>query len=171
LLKIKRFSLLKLRIIARIFVSFTAVTILCWTALAQSEATTDNDTIEKKLAICFVTKDDQQRLRCYDTSIKQEFDKYKNQQDVIRQEWQGSGLQTTRPFHMPGSWEFQWESAGFFQVMLYHRGESAGEAFPTVIANQLKAGSGKSYVDSGGDYYLVINAMESWSAKAVLVNQ
>jgi hypothetical protein len=76
------------------------------------------------------------------------------------------------PFHMPGSWEFQWDSKGqFFQVMLYHRGESSGQAMPNILANQISGGPGSSYGDSGGDFYLVINAMGPWSAKAVLVNQ
>lgn len=71
--------------------------------------------LEDKISACFHMKDNQKRLACYDTSIQSEVDKYKTHQDVLRQEWQGNGLQTTRPFNMPGSWEFQWDSKGFFR--------------------------------------------------------
>lgn len=57
-----------------------------------------------------------------------------------------------------------------FQVMLYHKGDATGEAMPNIIANQTNAGRGNSYVDKGGDYYLVVNALGPWKAKAVLIN-
>lgn len=148
--------------------------VVCCAGVAYS-ATTASSTdmpLENKISICYRTKDDQQRLKCYDSAIQAEVDKYKNNQDVVREEWRGNGLLTTRPFHMPGSWELQWESKGqFFQVMLYPKGESSEQTMPKILANQASSGPGSSYVDSGGDYYLVVNAMGPWSARAVLVSQ
>jgi hypothetical protein len=147
---------------------------VCWTgsAYSASDAPSADMPLENKISICYRTKDDQQRLKCYDTVIQADVDKYNKNQDVLREEWHGNGLLTTRPFHMSGSWEFQWDSKGqIFQVMLYHKGESSGQAMPNLLANQTSGGPGSSYVDSGGDFYLVVNAMGPWSAKAVLVNQ
>jgi hypothetical protein len=139
-------------------------------AYSEDTSPTGDAPLEGKISACFHLKDNQKRLDCYDTSIQHEVDKYKAHQDVVRQEWQGNGLQTTRPFNMPGSWEFQWDSKGFFQVMLYHKGESSGETMPNIIANQTNSGRGNSYVDKGGDYYLVVNALGPWKARAVLIS-
>jgi hypothetical protein len=149
-----------------------AIALSVFIILSATAALADDVPVEQKLADCYRTKDDNTRLRCYDGTIKAEVDKYKASQDVVRQEWNGNGLMTTRPFHMPGSWEFQFTAKGdFFQAMLYHKGDTEGQTMPQIVANQANSGPGSSYVDAPGDYYIVINAMGSWTAKAVLINK
>ena len=74
---------------------------VCWTGSAYSASAKPSADmpLENKISICYRTKDDQQRLKCYDAAIQAEVDKYKSSQDVLREEWHGNGLLTTRPFH------------------------------------------------------------------------
>lgn len=131
-----------------------------------------DEPLENKIVGCFNTKNDQERLNCYDAAIQTEVQKYQLKQDVTRQEWSGNGMTTTRPFTMRGPWEFQWDAqGGLFQVMMYHKGEGQQEAMPQIIANQMGHGAGHAYVDTPGDYYLVVNAIGPWTAKAVAITQ
>lgn len=76
--------------------------------------------------------------------------------------WTGSGMQTTRPFHMPGPWEIQWgfpdAKSGLFQVFVHQPGQE--DDFPSSIAaNQMDGSAGSTYREQGGDYFLTINAV------------
>ena len=76
----------------------------------------------------------------------------------------GNGARSTQPFAVPNGWEVQWNSQGdIFQVYLY---TSQGELV-NVVANQDKAGQGSSYIAKGGNYYLQVNALGSWTITVV----
>jgi hypothetical protein len=79
--------------------------------------------------------------------------------------WTGVSMMTTRPFHVDGSWELQWSvSTGHFSVWVV---KDAGER--KLVASQTESGSSSSYVSTGGDYYLEVEAEGPWTIKAVSV--
>ena len=78
--------------------------------------------------------------------------------------FEGSGMQTTRPFEVDDKWEIQWDASGMiFQVFLY---DSSG-SLQGIVANQQGAGTGSSFQPTGGEYYLEINAMGNWEIEIV----
>jgi hypothetical protein len=116
------------------------------------------------LSSCRAIKGAPARLNCYDAiRITPPAEKSPSPEKAIAQ-WSGNGMTTTRPFHVDGPWELQWSASGFFQAFLKRAGGD-----DEIVANQVEAGSGSSYVADGGDYSLTVNAMERWTAKAVAV--
>lgn len=85
--------------------------------------------------------------------------------------WSGSGNQTTRPFHMDGGWEVQWNITKppmLFQIMVHDKQDPDG--MPNVAANQNDSSPGSAYQPKGGDYYLTFNTFGgAWSACVVPV--
>ncbi len=82
--------------------------------------------------------------------------------------WSGFGGMRTRPFHVDGPWELQWNSAkGYFAVTL-HRLSGDGPK-DDLLANGMEGGSSSSYQPNDGDFYLEIEALQPWSARVVSV--
>jgi hypothetical protein len=124
------------------------------------------------LSECVRIDNAEQRLACYDRVARRDAAQPNTPAAAsgIEAQWSGNGLTTTRPFRVSGPWELQWDSAGnFFQVFLYRAGEVHGQAIPNIVANQPGSGSGSSYVPQSGEFYLVVNAIGRWSARAVRV--
>jgi hypothetical protein len=96
--------------------------------------------------------------------------------EPIIAEWTGEGRTTTRPFHVDGPWELQWTltdipsmpGTAIFHTYLQKAGGAAGDF--SVIGNSNMPGTGSSYVDKGGDYYLQVNAIGRWHIQVVLVH-
>lgn len=90
--------------------------------------------------------------------------------DVI-QKWNGSGMMTTRPFHVDGPWEIQWAFSTkptLFQILVYPVGS---DNMPEVAANQLDDTPNSAYQPSGGNYYLKVNSFGgNWIACAVSIS-
>ena len=85
-------------------------------------------------------------------------------QDVVVQTFSGSGGLNTRPFTVKDGWEIQWDAKGdIFQLYLY----TSGGDMEGVPANQQGSGKGASYQAKGGNYYLQVNALESWTIKII----
>jgi hypothetical protein len=85
-------------------------------------------------------------------------------QDVVVQTFSGSGGLNTRPFTVKDGWEIQWDAKGeIFQLYLNN---SAGD-MEGVPANQQGAGKGASYQAKGGNYYLQVNALGTWTIKII----
>ena len=83
-------------------------------------------------------------------------------------QWSGVGMQATRPFHLDGPGELQWQMSGdLFQAMMYKIGN---DKMPDIVANQIEAGLGTYYIPNGGDYYIKFNAMGKWSARVVALS-
>jgi hypothetical protein len=82
--------------------------------------------------------------------------------EPIIAEWGGSGMMTTRPFHVDGPWELQWQSNGLFVVKLFD-----GNGNYDLIASESEPGTSRSYVPNGGNYYIKITASGGWKMKAV----
>ena len=83
-------------------------------------------------------------------------------------ELSGSGTRNTRPFQPQGPWEVKWNAKGeIFQVFVY----TASGDLVGVAANQQGAGTGASYQPIGGNYYIQINALGSWSIEIVAVSE
>lgn len=85
-------------------------------------------------------------------------------QDVVVEEWSGSGAMTTRPFTVGDGWEIQWTFSGdIFQIYLYdEQGNLEG-----VPANGQDGGEGSAYRPTGGTYYMEMNAIGSWTTRVV----
>lgn len=85
-------------------------------------------------------------------------------QDSVVQTFSGSGGRNTRPFEVKDGWEIQWDAkGGLFQLFLY----TASGDVEGVPANQQGPGVGASYQAKGGQYYLQVNAIGSWTTKIV----
>ena len=80
--------------------------------------------------------------------------------------WSGSGMMTTRPFHVPGPWELRWHSApGFFSANLH----TIGVEHTDMLALQGKSGDSSAYRPEGGTFYLDFSASADWSAEVVVL--
>ena len=80
--------------------------------------------------------------------------------------WSGSSDMQTRPFHVDGPWELQWNtSEGYFSATLHRT--SGAESREALLANGTEAGSSSSYQPTGGDFYLGFQAGQPWSARVV----
>ena len=74
----------------------------------------------------------------------------------------------TRPFHIDGPWELQWNTAkGYFSAKL-HRTSGSGPKIE-LLANGMEPGSSSSYQPTGGDFYIEFGGMQPWSARVVSV--
>jgi hypothetical protein len=84
--------------------------------------------------------------------------------EVSLHTFQGRGRKKTRPFAMPGGWEFRWKAKG---LVFMARLDSKDGDMVDVLANQDGGGDGASYVAQGGEFTLDINAMGSWTVELV----
>ena len=119
-----------------------------------------------QISACRGLHDDQARLRCYDRLAPSGGTALSNEENALFR-WSGTGMTTTRPFHVGTSWELQWDSSGLIQIYLYR----AGNDMPDIVANQPSAGKGSSYQPEPGDYYMKVNALGAWKARVVAVTQ
>lgn len=93
----------------------------------------------------------EQRLRCQG-------------QEAVLQTFKGKGQHTVRPFKVADKWEIKWDAKGdIFQVMLY----AADGEMLDIVANQQGSGTGSAFRPKGGEYYLTMNAMGSWTVEIV----
>ncbi len=125
------------------------------------------------IAVCHPIKEGAARLKCYDSisianlpqdGVSSSIPVAANDKVIAR--WSGSGDMTTRPFHVDGPWELQWDTAkGYFSATLHRK---TGQEIAT-LANGMEAGSSSSYQPSGGDFYIEFGGMQTWNAKVVAV--
>jgi hypothetical protein len=125
------------------------------------------------LSACRAITDAAARLSCYDALPVPSSDVKTKPAGAIGDDviatWTGTGTQTTRPFHADGSWEFQWKAGeGLFSAELHSA--RTGD-YVKLLANQTGAGPGSAYVPTGGDFYVEVTALGSWSAKVVRLPQ
>jgi hypothetical protein len=83
----------------------------------------------------------------------------------------GTGMQTTRPFHMAGPWEVQWTLTGKIELFQLTALEQRNPDAPNFLASQVGNSPGSSYSPKGGDYFLQVNALGEgrWSLCIVSV--
>ena len=128
----------------------------------------DAQTIASRMSDCAGRKDEKERLACYDRVSAGTQPAPVTSLDT----WSGNGLKTTRPFSMDGPWEFSWDTkGGLFQAMMFEKGQLPGTHMPQMLANQTAAGRGASYVPAGGSFYIIMNAIGPWTAKAAKVDE
>jgi hypothetical protein len=120
---------------------------------------------------CRTIKDTAARLHCYDRHAAGDPAALPKADGMpALATWRGRGSLRTRPFHVEGPWELQWASAkGLFAVTL-HRMSGEGPK-STVLANGIDGARGSAFLPSGGDFYVQVEAMQAWSAKAVPVDE
>ncbi len=127
------------------------------------------------LAKCHAVKDGAVRLRCYDAlpALPSAVGAVtapaaSDSKDKFVAKWSGSSEMRTRPFHVDGPWELQWNTArGYFSITL-HRLSGRGP-MQDLLANGIADGSSSSYQPSGGDFYIEFEAMQAWSARVVSI--
>ena len=127
------------------------------------------------IAACHVIKDAVSRLKCFDSiplpNLSSESVNGPVQtsiDDKVIVKWSGSGQMNTRPFHVDGPWELQWNTAkGYFSAQL-HRISGSGPKL-ALLANGMEPGSSSSYQPTGGDFYIEFGGMQPWSARVVSV--
>lgn len=84
--------------------------------------------------------------------------------EAVVKTFKGKGQQTVRPFTVADKWEIRWDANGaIFQAMLHN----ADGDLVDIVANQQGKGTGSAYRPKGGEYYLQMNAMGSWTVEIV----
>jgi hypothetical protein len=126
------------------------------------------------MSVCRAIKDPANRLKCYDnlpsasvppSGASAPIQAAANVEKVVTK-WSGSSNMQTRPFHVDGPWELQWNTAkGYFSATL-HRTSGHGPT-AVLLANGTESGSSSSYQPVGGDFYVEFGAMQPWSARVV----
>lgn len=141
-------------------------------SIAQERPRQQSNSQQNALAECARIDESERRLACYDRIARRDTSINQSQQLPmgVEAQWSGNGLTTTRPFRMTGPWEIQWESQrDGIQIYLYRPGGPTGQTMLGVLANQSGPGRGSAYVPNGGEFFLNINAIGRWSARAVRV--
>jgi hypothetical protein len=77
--------------------------------------------------------------------------------------WEGKGIKDTETFTVPRNWRIRWESRDDNSVFQIYAYRDRDDAFPSVAANMLGAGSDTSYQRGAGDHYLTINPTGRWT--------
>ncbi len=88
----------------------------------------------------------------------------------------GSGTRTTSRFTAPQDWDLAWSydcasfgQVGNFQVYVY---KGDGTLSNDTLVNQLgRSGQGVEHYHTGGERYLVVNAVCDWTVKATAAGQ
>lgn len=145
------------------------------TTWAAAPTPTNPTAIPATIAVCHIIKDTASRLKCFDSiplptlsseSVNGPVET--SGEDKVIAKWSGSGQMSTRPFHVDGPWELQWNTAkGYFSATL-HRMSGSGSKL-ALLANGMESGSSSSYQPAGGDFYIEFSGMQPWSARVVSV--
>ena len=88
--------------------------------------------------------------------------------DELIKEFEGNGIQNTRPFTVDGPWEVQWSSVGegLLVILILTKDDTS----LNVAASQDVPGRGASFQPKGGEYYLsIIGAGSSWTVRVVRI--
>lgn len=80
-------------------------------------------------------------------------------------ELSGNGSRNTRPFTVKDHWEIRWSTPGNAFALTIYRADPKDEldALGVGSASQHKPGTGSSYFDAGGHYYLKITSTGDWT--------
>lgn len=145
------------------------------TTWAATPASVEASAVPASIASCHVIKETTGRLKCFDSipvpgpsseSIGGPVET--SGEDKVIVKWSGSARMDTRPFHVDGPWELQWNTAkGYFSATL-HRISGSGPK-SALLANGMEPGSSSSYQPTGGDFYFEFGGMQPWSARVVSV--
>ena len=84
-------------------------------------------------------------------------------------EGSGNGTRNTRPFTVKDHWEIRWSAIESTLIITVYRADPKNEreAIGVESASQLKPGTGSSYFDAGGRYYLKIASTGDWTITVV----
>jgi len=85
--------------------------------------------------------------------------------DIIINEFSGSGMKTTRPLNFETAWEIYWESKQGIQISLYDKEGNFVES----VASQMDPGKGNSYNPKKGTFCLNIFSMGDWKIKIIAI--
>jgi hypothetical protein len=84
-------------------------------------------------------------------------------------ELSGTGTRNTRPFDVKHHWEIRWKTneAGFTVLLYQADAKESLSTLPISTASQPKPGSGSTYIDQGGRFYLGISSKGDWTITVV----
>jgi len=91
-------------------------------------------------------------------------------EETIVQQLAAGGARSLRPFTIKPHWEIRWTSkdAIAISVLLADADPKNPLAkLPVASGSQMTAGSGSTYVEPGGHYYLQITSMADWTITVV----
>ena len=114
-----------------------------------------------RLVACHKIADAPKRLECYDDFAALLLKKAAAA--PAPREWTGSGIKTTRPFHMDAGWVLEWKTAG--AILSIDINTANGQ--PIDSAMQTQPGEGHTFEPKGGEFTLHIAGVGAWRVAAV----
>jgi hypothetical protein len=80
-----------------------------------------------------------------------------------------NGTRNTRPFTVKDHWEIRWTVQDRMLAIIVYRSNPASEMdrLPVATGSQTKPGSGTTYIEAGGQYYLNIVSPGDWTITVV----
>lgn len=91
-------------------------------------------------------------------------------EEQIVQKLSANGSRSLRPFEVKPHWEIRWDSKQGIVVAVMRVDADPKDPIaklPVASGSQMTPGSGSTYVEPGGHYYLQITSMGDWTITVV----
>ena len=142
-----------------------AVVIAFSPTITLAQSSTPEAAVIDDLIQCMSIDDDQSRLQCYDSELRQLADLSAEGPDEAAQTFTGRGEWQSEPFVMDAPWRLAWQSKTDL-LTIQMTGPTALQQ-QAIVDNQIGAAAGRSSPQEPGEYRLIVRALGEWQIFAI----